>query len=174
MSFTPSKYPEKKSAKKVKRWYVLYVKSKRETIIQDCINELDFDITAYCPTHVVVKQWKDRKKKVTEPILPKIVFIKTQENLRDKVFIIPGTVRYLFEQQKPAIVREVEIEQLKTITNNSRVIGHEVTSLVKGSEIDLTPYGLKDLKGIVDKVSNSVCWVTLKTLGCSLKLTIKK
>ena len=83
-------------------------------------------------------------------------------------------MRYLFEQQKPAIVREVEIEQLKTITNNSRVIGHEVTSLVKGSEIDLTPYGLKDLKGIVDKVSNSVCWVTLKTLGCSLKLTIKK
>ena len=173
MTIEPSKNINKKREITVKRWYVLYVKSKHETVIEDKINELDFDITAYCPTHVVVKQWKDRKKKVTEPILPKIVFIKTQENLRDKVFTIPGTVRYLFEQREPAIVREVEIEQLKTITNSSRVIGHEVTSLVKGSEIDLTPYGLKDLKGIVDKVSNSVCWVTLKTLGCSLKLTIK-
>ena len=173
MSLTPSKYTEKKSAKKVKRWYVLYVKSKRETIIQDCINELDFDITAYSPTHLVVKQWKDRKKKVIAPLLPKIVLVKTEEKLRDQVFLIPGTVRYLFEQKKPAIVREVEIEQLRAITDNTRVIGCVVTSLIKGSEIDLTPYGFKDLKGIVDKVSNSVCWVTLKTLGCSLKLTIK-
>ena len=173
MSLTPSKYTEKKSAKKVKRWYVLYVKSKRETIVQDCINELDFDITAYSPTHLVVKQWKDRKKKVIAPLLPKIVLVKTEEKLRDQVFLIPGTVRYLFEQKKPAIVREVEIEQLRAIKDNTRVIGCVVTSLIKGSEIDLTPYGFKDLKGIVDKVSNSVCWVTLKTLGCSLKLTIK-
>jgi len=173
MSFTPSLHTEKKPAKKVNRWYVLYVKSKHETIIQDCINELDFDITAYSPTHLVVKQWKDRKKKVIAPLLPKIVLVKTEEKLRDQVFLIPGTVRYLFEQKKPAIVREVEIEQLRAITDNTRVIGREVTSLIKGSEIDLTPYGFKDLKGIVDKVSNSVCWVTLKTLGCSLKLTIK-
>ena len=173
MSFTPSLHTEKKPAKKVNRWYVLYVKSKHETIIQDCINELDFDITAYSPTHLVVKQWKDRKKKVIAPLLPKIVLVKTEEKLRDQVFLIPGTVRYLFEQKKPAIVREVEIEQLRAITDNNRVIGCVVTSLIKGSEIDLTPYGFKDLKGIVDKVSNSVCWVTLKTLGCSLKLTIK-
>ena len=174
MSFTPSLHTEKKPAKKVNRWYVLYVKSKHETIIQDCINELDFDITAYSPTHLVVKQWKDRKKKVIAPLLPKIVLVKTEEKLRDQVFLIPGTVRYLFEQKKPAIVREVEIEQLRAITDNNRVIGCETTSLIRGSEIDLTPYGFKDLKGIVDKVSNSVCWVTLKTLGCSLKLTIKK
>ena len=173
MSFTPSKYTEKKPAKKVKRWYVLYVKSKRETIIQDCINELDLDIKAYSPTHVVVKQWKDRKKKVIAPLLPKIVLVKTEEKLRDQVFLIPGTVRYLFEQKKPAIVREVEIEQLRAITENTRVIDHEVSLLVKGIEIDLTSYGFKGLKGIVDKVSNAVCWIKLDTLGCTLKLTIK-
>ena len=173
MSFTPSKYTEKKPAKKVKRWYVLYVKSKRETIIQDCINELDLDIKAYSPTHLVVKQWKDRKKKVIAPLLPKIVLVKTEEKLRDQVFLIPGTVRYLFEQKKPAIVREVEIEQLRAITENTRVIDHEVSLLVKGIEIDLTSYGFKGLKGIVDKVSNAVCWVKLDTLGCTLKLTIK-
>jgi transcriptional antiterminator RfaH len=173
MSFAPSKYTEKKPAKKVKRWHVLYVKSKRETIIQDCINELDLDIKAYSPTHLVVKQWKDRKKKVIAPLLPKIVLVKTEEKLRDQVFLIPGTVRYLFEQKKPAIVREVEIEQLRAITDNTRVIGHEVTSVVKGSEIDLTAYGFEGLKGTVDKVSSAICWVTLETLGCTLKLTLK-
>ena len=169
MSLVPSLYTTKKN----KLWYVLYVKSKRETIIEDHINALDLDIIAYSPTHVVIKQWKDRRKKVNTPLLPKIVLVKTEERLRDKVFQIAGTVRYLFEQRKPAIVREIEIEQLRAITDNSRVIDHEITSIVKGTEIDLTPYGFKGLMGRVDKISNSVCWVTLQTLGYTLKLTLK-
>jgi transcription antitermination factor NusG len=170
MNLVPSSHTTKKN----KRWHVLYVKSKRETSIQDQINALDLDIIAYSPTHVVIKQWKDRRKKVNTPLLPKIVLVKTEEKLRDKVFQIAGTVRYLFELRKPAIVREIEIEQLRAITDNSRVIDHEITSIVKGTEIDLTPYGFKDLKGIVDNVSNTVCWVTLKTLSCTLKLKLKK
>ena len=169
MNLVPSSHTTKKN----KRWHVLYVKSKRETIIEDHINALDLDIIAYSPTHVVVKQWKDRKKKVNTPLLPKIVLIKTEERLRDKVFQIAGTVRYLFELRKPAIVRKIEIEQLRAITDNSRVIDHEITSIVKGTEIDLTPYGFKGLMGRVDKISNSVCWVTLQTLGYTLKLTLK-
>jgi transcription antitermination factor NusG len=173
MSFEPPINANKKNQKAVKRWYVLYVKSKREIIIQDYINELNLDIKAYSPTHVVLKQWKDRKKKVITPLLPKIVLVKTEEKLRDQVFQIPGTVKYLFEQRKPAIVREIEIKQLRAITENTRVIDHEVSLLAKGIEIDLTSYGFKGLKGIVDKVSNAVCWIKLDTLGCTLKLTIK-
>ena len=169
MSLVPFLYTTKKN----KLWYVLYVKSKRETIIQDQINALDLDIIAYSPTHVVIKQWKDRRKKVNTPLLPKIVLVKSEERLRDKVFQINGTVRYLFEQRKPAIVREIEIEQLRAITDNSRVIDHEITSIIKGTEMDLTPYGFKGLLGRVDKISNSVCWVTLQTLGYTLKLTLK-
>ena len=101
------------------------------------------------------------------------MLVKSEEKLRDQVFQIPGTVKYLFEQRKPAIVREIEIKQLRAITENTRVIDHEVSSIAKGIEIDLTSYGFKGLKGIVDKVSNSVCWVKLDTLGCTLKLTIK-
>jgi transcription antitermination factor NusG len=107
------------------------------------------------------------------PLLPKIVLIKTQEKLRDQVFSIPGTIRYLFEQKKPAIVREKEIEQLKLITKNKRVIDHQVSSSVKGDVVDLTSYGFKNVKGTIDKVSNGVCWVKLESLGCTLKLTLK-
>tara|TARA_B110000483_G_C18128301_1_gene516587 strand:+ start:210 stop:752 length:543 start_codon:yes stop_codon:yes gene_type:complete len=172
MSLITSSHDKKKGPSKKKSWYVLYVRSNQETIIQDQINRLELNIIAYSPTQLVVKKWKDRKKKVIKPLLPKIVFVKTDETLRDQVFQINGTINYLFEQKKPAIVRESEIQQLRTITNNNRMISHELTSAVKGSEIDLSPYGFQNVKGIVDKVSNAVCWVTLKTLGCTLKLTL--
>ena len=173
MSIAISIHTQKTPEKKVNRWYVLYVKSKQEVNIQNYINESVVDMEAYSPTHVVTKQWKDRKKKVITPLLPKIVLVKTQDNLRDQIFQIPGTVKYLFEQRIPAIVREIEIKQLRAITENTRVIDHEVSLLAKGIEIDLTSYGFKGLKGIVDKVSNAVCWIKLDTLGCTLKLTIK-
>ena len=167
---SPLNYRKKK---KTAHWYVLYVKSNLETSIQDQINKLGLDIKAYSPTHVIIKQWKDRKKKVISALLPKIVFVKTEEKLREEVFQIQGAVRYLFEQKKPAIVRESEIEQLKCISENIGLISHEVTSVVKGDEIDLSPYGFKGLQGIVDKVSKEVCWVNINTLNFALKIKLK-
>ena len=63
---------------------------------------------------------------------------------------------------------------VKLITDNKRIIDHKVSSAVKGDEVDLTNYGFKNIKGIVDKVSKEVCWVKLDSLGCTLKLTLKK
>lgn len=157
-----------------KLWYVLYVKANYEKSVEDHINSLDIDIQAYSPTQLITKQWKDRKKKVLAPLLPKIVLVKTIEKLREQVFIVPGAVRYLFEQKKPAIVRQNEIDELKLITDNKRIIDHQVLSAIKGDEVDLTNYGFKNIKGIVDKVSKEVCWVKLDSLGCTLKLTLKK
>lgn len=163
-----------KPLKQDKLWYVLYVKANYEKSVEDHINSLNMDIQAYNPTHFITKQWKDRKKKVLVPILPKIVLVKTEEKLREQVFNVPGTVRYLFEQKKPAIVRQIEIDQLKLITENKRIIDHQVLSAVKGDEVDLTNYGFKNIKGIIDKVSKEVCWVKLDSLGCTLKLTLRK
>lgn len=173
LTVTDLKYEIKKTSEQTKLWYVLYVKSNQEISVQEHINSLEIDLEAYCPTQLVIKQWKDRKKKMLTPLLPKIVLIKTQEKFRDQVFSIPGTVRYLFEQKKPAVVREKEIEQLKLITKNKRVIDHQVSSSVKGDVVDLTSYGFKNVKGTIDKVSNGVCWVKLESLGCTLKLTLK-
>ena len=148
--------------------------SEMEKSVEDHINSLDIDVQAYSPTQLITKQWKDRKKKVLAPLLPKIVLVKTIEKLREQVFIVPGTVRYLFEQKKPAIVRQNEIDELKLITDNKRIIDHQVLSAIKGDEVDLTNYGFKNIKGIIDKVSKEVCWVKLDSLGCTLKLTLKK
>jgi transcription antitermination factor NusG len=154
-------------------WFVLYVKTRQELKIQNYLKSSNLNIEVFCPTRIEVKQWSDRKKKIKRPLLPSILFVKTTEENRDSVFSIPGCIRYLFEFGKPAIVKDFEIERLVAITDNKRVIEHEVTAVVKGSEIDLTPYGFKDVKGIVDRVSNTVCWVALDTLGCMLKLTLK-
>ena len=94
------------------------------------------------------KQYSDRKKKVLKPLLRSYVLVNINDKDRDKVFSVPGVVRYLFWLGKPAIVREEEIELMK---NNLSGIYESITvsDLKKGDA-----YNIKEgpLKGQVGKV----------------------
>ncbi|WP_308990383.1 UpxY family transcription antiterminator [Mariniflexile litorale] len=155
-------------------WYVLYVKSKQEFKVQDYLNKLDLELEAFCPYRIELKQWSDRKKKIAVPLISSIVLIKTKEINRDKVFSVPGTIRYLFWLGKPAIVKEFEVEQLLSISHNENIISHEVEEIKLGKHIDLTRFGFSNRTGVIQRVSNNVFWVVLESLGYTLKLTLKK
>jgi transcriptional antiterminator RfaH len=94
-----------------KNWYVLYTKPKNEIKSADLISSWGFEV--YCPVIKTVKQWSDRKKKITEPLFKSYIFVCIQEHEREIVFEAPGAVRYLFWLGKPAIVRDDEIDAIK-------------------------------------------------------------
>ncbi|MDT0651627.1 UpxY family transcription antiterminator, partial [Autumnicola edwardsiae] len=90
------------------QWYVLYTKPKWELKVYENLQKKD--IKAYCPTVTEVKQWSDRKKKITAPLFRSYIFVYLAEKERSEVFEVPGVVRYLYWLGKPAIVRDVEIQ----------------------------------------------------------------
>ena len=92
-------------------WYAIYTKPRNEKKVADKLEAIG--IEAYCPTITTTKQWSDRKKKVTTPVLPSYVFVKITETRRNEVFIVPGVVRYVFWLGQPAIIRQAEIDQLR-------------------------------------------------------------
>ena len=154
------------------KWYVLYVKSKQEIKIEAYINKLDTNILAFCPTRSEIKKWSDRSKKIQVPLIPSIILIKTIEQNRDKVFGIPGTIRYLFLEKKPAIVKEKEVQHLRSIAISQNIISHETQTFKLGTKMDLTAFGFKNTNGTILKTSNKTCWVILESLGYTLKLTL--
>jgi len=153
-------------------WYVLYVRSKQEIKIESYINNLDANVEAFCPSVIKVKKWSDRTKRVRVALLPSIVLIRTQEKYRDRVFEISGTSKYLFWENRPAVVKEHEIDNLKWISGFSNITSYEVTESRLGSTIDLTPLGFTNFKGIIDKKSRNVCWVVLESLGYTVKFIL--
>lgn len=155
------------------KWCVLFVKSRQELKIKTRLEKLGLDIEVFCPTRIEYRQWSDRKKKMIMPLLPSILLVRLKEADRNSVFSVPNTLRYLFENKKPAVVKEHEIERLRTIAENKNIIAHETAQFIIGDEIDLTPYGFENLMGIVKKSSNTLIWVSLERLGFMLKLTLK-
>lgn len=151
-------------------WFVLITKPKHELKVAARLQENGFEVC--CPTRIEMRQWSDRKKKVTVPLLPSMVLINIADKDRARVFEIAGVIRYLFWLGEPAKVPEKEVEVLKEIaTQKQQVLSTEKIEV--GHEIDLKAFGLSAEKGTVKYISGNLCWVVLHKMGYIIKLKIK-
>ena len=152
------------------KWFVIYTKPQFEIKVEQTLQNIG--ILAYCPVYKQIKQYSDRKKKVLKPLLRSYVLVNINDKDRDKVFSVPGVVRYLFWLGKPAIVREEEIELMK---NNLSGTYESVTvsDLRKGDAYNIKEGPLKGQVGkVVDLFKNKIklelpslgMLVTLKTV----------
>ena len=149
-------------------WHVIYTKPRAEKKVEERLN--NFGIKAYCPVKQEIKQWSDRKKKILVPVLPSMVLVNIDEKERNKVFDIPGVVRYMFWLKKHAVVRDSEVDSLKLLLKSNNIIEQNVASYNVGDEIKIS--SLEDQLGIIKKISKNQIWVVLKQLGYVIKLKI--
>jgi transcriptional antiterminator RfaH len=149
-------------------WYVLYTKPKWEKKVAEQLHAIGID--CYCPLITKERQWSDRKKKVEAPLFNSYVFVRLHEKDRSLVFHSPGAVRYLFWLQKPAIVREEEIETIKKWLNSPDLIDIEITAIQVGDTIQLESGPFVNQKAVVQEVTKSHYILVLESMGCVLKM----
>ena len=152
-------------------WYVVYTKPKWEKKVADKLNQLG--IECYCPMITQVKQWSDRKKKVETPLFNSYVFVQLPDSERNLVFQVAGTVRYLFWLGKPAVVKDQEIEVIKTSLKAPNLSEVSVSGIQVGDKIKLESGAFSNDNAIVQEVSNNYYILVLEALGCVLKIKYK-
>lgn len=152
-------------------WYVIYTKPKWEKKVAEKLSQIG--IECYCPLIIQMKEWSDRKKKVEVPLFNSYVFVQLKEIDRNAVFQISGVVRYLFWLGKPAIVREEEINSIKTSLKAPNISDISVTSIQVGDRIKIEAGAFSNQDAIVQEVSNTHYILVLESLGCVLKIKYK-
>ena len=152
-----------------KKWFVVYTKPQQELKVAEQLTTMV--ITNYCPTITLVKQYSDRKKKVTKPLLSSYVMVQLEQNQREKVFACIGIVRYLFFLGKPAVVPASEInlmqDHLNGVYNDSKV-----TTLSVGDSHTITEGPFSGVSGRVVETDNTKVKLELASLG--MRITLKK
>ena len=149
------------------KWFVLYTKPQFEIKVAEALQKIG--VRAYCPVYTQLKQYSDRKKKVTKPLLRSYVLVKIEDKDRDQVFEIPGVVRYVFWLGKPAIVREDEIVLME---NNLSGIYESisVSTLEKGAAYTIPQGPFKGLSGKVVHLDHNKMQLELPSLGMLVTL----
>src|SRR6056300_669070 len=144
-----------------KKWFVVYTKPQQELKVAEQLTTIG--ITNYCPTITLVKQYSDRKKKVTRPLLSSYVMVELEEKERNKVFTCNGIVRYLFFLGKPAVVPASDItlmqNHLNGVYNDSKI-----TTLSVGDSHTITQGPFSGVSGRVVETNNTKVKLELASL----------
>tara|TARA_S200000501_G_scaffold5854_1_gene5101 strand:+ start:1114 stop:1614 length:501 start_codon:yes stop_codon:yes gene_type:complete len=153
-------------------WNVLYTKTKNEKKVFKSLSNLGID--AYCPCQRTLKQWSDRKKWVDEPVFKSYIFVKVPESESQKLQILntPGVVRFLYWLGKPAQVRQVEIDGIRSFLGEHQSV--ESISFDAGSKLNVKQGVLKGSEGVVLYQTKNEVVLSVEKLGMSLVARLPK
>ena len=142
----------------IEKWFVLCTKPRNELKVLNRLISLGID--AYTPSRIELRQWSDRKKKVLVPLLPSMVLVRLDEKEVQKVFDIPGVVRYLFEHGTRAVVSNEEVQAMQMYLENIHTLNKQ--GLAEGDTIQVP---MLDQEAILLSVKGKKCIAQLKKLG---------
>ena len=152
-------------------WLVVYTTPRSELTVTKELSKLG--IESYCPTITEIKQWSDRKKKMTTPLFKSYVFVHLPDGKREKVFEVPGIVRYLFWLGKPARVKEEEINVIKNWLTEKKVEKVATDHLQPGDYITIAFGKFKGKDAVIQRIGKSRLRLVLKTMGWVVNVKVK-
>src|ERR1700739_2231859 len=89
-------------------WYALYTCPRHEKRVAEQMERRS--ISCFLPLYRSVRRWKDRRKELELALFPGYVFVRMALENKLKVLELPGAVRLVSFNGKPAAVSADEIE----------------------------------------------------------------
>ena len=155
-----------------KKWYVVYTKPRWEKKVHRLLDEKGLE--NYCPLNKVSKKWSDRMKTVEEPLFKSYVFVKIPEEEQLKVRMVNGVINFVYWLNKPAIVKEKEIEAIKRFLNEYKNVQAEPIALQPDAKVRIQQGAFMDQEATVVKVLNNKVQVVIESIGYILTAFVDK
>lgn len=146
----------------IKKWYAFYTKPKHEFKAEESLKLKEVEY--YLPTIKILKQWSDRKKKVTEPVFKSYIFVKVNEKERIKALQAEGVVSTISFGGKPSVIPDWEIDNLRKMLELSDDI-LITDEIVLGTTVRVTQGPFEGIEGVVVEQENNQ-----RMLGISINL----
>jgi transcription antitermination factor NusG len=151
-------------------WSAIYTRSRNERKVDERLTAIG--IRVYCPTQTTLRQWSDRKKKVTEAVFKSYVFVQYKsEEERMQVLQTAGVVNYVKYLGKIAQIPEREIAVIRNFLEGTEKV--EVVDIVSGDEVEIYAGALKGKKGIVEHTDGATVTLFIEALGMHLHAKVK-
>ncbi len=139
---------DKKITTVEKSWFALYTRPRSEFKAAEQINSVGVDY--YLPTIAKVRQWSDRKKKITEPVIRGYIFIYAHEKERLISLEQQAVVRCVFEAGRPAKIPAWQMENLmKMLNTDSEFFVHE--GITRGTKVRMIDGPFEGVIGTVQE-----------------------
>lgn len=144
-------------------WYAVHVRSRHEFIVTSSL--VKKNVETFLPAVEKLRQWKDRKKKVTFPLFPGYLFVHVSPHTVDILNVLKthGVVRILGNGSITTIPDE-QIESLKRLVDSKQPVD-AYPYLREGQHVRVVSGPLTGATGIlVKKESNHMLVLSIDIL----------
>lgn len=134
-------------------WYATYTRSNHEKRAAEQLEQRA--IQHFLPSYATVRRWKDRRKRLELPLFPGYVFVRIPLQERLRVLSIPGVVRLVGFDGRPAALPDAEIETLRMVlARRLRVAPYPYLSA--GRKVRITRGPLEGMEGVLVRQKGQV------------------
>jgi transcriptional antiterminator RfaH len=155
-----------------KHWFALYTKPRHEFKAAGQLEKLGIEY--YLPVITRKKQWSDRKKLVTEPLMRGYIFIHADEKERLIAVEQFSIVRCVFDNGKPAVIPEWQMENLANFLKKEYDF-YMFDGLIPGTRVRITEGPFHGIIGTIQQADNQNTFaVSIDLLNRSVLTHISK
>jgi transcription antitermination factor NusG len=155
-----------------KHWLALYTRPRWEKKVAKLLNNKS--VENYCPLNKVERKWADRKKIIFEPLIASYVFVHARESEYVMIRETDGVLNLVHWLGKPAIIKDSEIESLKTFLNDYSNVSLEKIEVNVNDDVKIIYGPLVSREGKVVEVQYNYVKIILPSLGYSLHAQVHK
>ncbi len=135
------------------RWYAVATQPRHEKVVTGQLETAGVEV--FLPLMKAPSRWKDRRVTLERPIFPGYVFTRIDLDDRRRVYSVPGVVRMISFNGKPAEIDESEIEAVRTcLTQGVRPEPHSF--LTSGEKVRVISGVLQGVEGVVLRQKNEL------------------
>ncbi len=92
-------------------WYAAYIFPRHEKAAAATLEQKGLEV--FLPMFSVVRQWKDRRTKITQPMFPGYLFTRISLRDRTRVLATPSVLRIVSNNGIPSPIPDSEIDSLQ-------------------------------------------------------------
>lgn len=132
-------------------WFALYTKPRHEFKAAQQLT--DVNVNYYLPVVVKMKQWSDRKKKISEPLIRGYIFIHATERERITALEQNAVVRCVTFNGRVATIPDWQIDNLRRMleTESDFMISEKIQA---GQKVKVISGPFEGVTGLVNHTSN--------------------
>ncbi len=154
-------------------WYIIRVRRLFERKFAQQLAQYS-DIEVYLPLSKELRQWSDRKKMVTSPMIPGYLFLKCNEKSFHHLYDYSSFMGVLCEQKNYTFLSEGEIDRLKALERtNPSVVLSDFDQLNINDNYSFKDSVFKDIKGKVQAKNEKTTVFILYTSSFPFRLIVK-
>jgi transcriptional antiterminator RfaH len=126
---------EAKYSRPVSNWYAIYTKPRHEKEVYKKL--LEQSINTFLPLQTTIRQWSDRKKKVTVPLFSCYIFVNITVQDYNRVLNTPGVVRFITFEGKPVAIPEKQIRLVMSLLEQDIEVEEINDRLYNGAKVTI-------------------------------------